>query len=175
MGWNVLIVEDDDDISEALYDIIENRGHLVWRASNGRDAINIVTREAFHPDVVLLDLRMPVMDGVEFLRVRQGIPLLASSRVVIMTAQPAMLDEIEDTVFERLTKPIGMEQVLDAIERACRASRDAGQVDGEDASRSWDVANVKLSAMRLDAAPRDDQPEADAAAVLAPLLERPEQ
>ena len=125
---------------------------------------------------------MPVMNGVEFLQVRRDTPLLAASRVVIMTAQPAMLDEIEDTVFERLTKPIGTHQVLEAVERACQAapgshkrSRDAGQIDGEDTARAGDVSNVNLTAVRLGATASDVEPEADAAAVLAPLLEGPEQ
>jgi CheY-like chemotaxis protein len=121
VAWNLLIVEDDDDISESLYDIFEARGYFVWRAGNGREAIEIARREAFHPDVILLDLRMPVMDGVEFLRARSSVPLLATSHVIVMTAQPGVLDEIEDAVFERLAKPLRLEQVLEAVQRACDA------------------------------------------------------
>lgn len=127
MTWNLLIVEDDDDISETLYDVFADRGYFVWRAGNGREALDIVAREGFRPDVILLDLRMPVMDGVEFLRVRQREPLVASSRVIVMTAQPKLLDDIESTVFARLKKPTGLDEVLDAVERACVAPNDAGQ------------------------------------------------
>jgi CheY-like chemotaxis protein len=120
--WKLLIVEDDEDISETLYDVFADRGYRVWRAGNGREALDIVAREAFRPDVILLDLRMPVMDGVEFLQVRKGVPLVAASRVIVMTAQPKLLDEIESTVFARLSKPTGLDEVLDAVERACLAA-----------------------------------------------------
>jgi CheY-like chemotaxis protein len=124
---NLLIVEDDDDISETLYDVFEDRGYLVWRAGNGREALDIVAREAFRPDVILLDLRMPVMDGVEFLQIRQEVPLLAASRVIVMTAQPALFDDIEAPVFAQLTKPVGLDEVLDTVERAFDTPTEAGQ------------------------------------------------
>jgi CheY-like chemotaxis protein len=124
VAWSVLIVEDDDDMSESLYDVLENRGYVVWRASNGREAIDIVTREALCLDVILLDMRMPIMDGREFLRARRGEKLLADTRV-IMSAQPASLDEIGEAVFARLTKPMRIDDVLHAVERACPPRRDA--------------------------------------------------
>lgn len=120
MTRTLLIVEDDDDISESLYDVFEDQGYLVWRAGNGREAIDIVTREALRPDVILLDLRMPVMDGNEFLRARRDVPPLAEARVIVMTAQPERLDETGD-VFARLAKPIPIADLIGEVERACHA------------------------------------------------------
>lgn len=117
--WNLLIVEDDVDISDCLAGIFESRGYRVGIATNGLEAIALVTREGVRPDVILLDLRMPVMNGVEFLDARRSVLLLATSHVIIMTAQPGQLDEIDEVVFARVTKPVRLDAVLALVERAC--------------------------------------------------------
>jgi hypothetical protein len=62
----VLVVDDDPDILDALSEILEVEGYEVQRARNGREALERL--EQMLPDVVLLDLMMPVMDGWEFAR-----------------------------------------------------------------------------------------------------------
>src|SRR5437879_3914888 len=74
----VLIVDDDPDILEALSDILESEGYAVRRARNGQEGLDAVAAQA--PRVVLLDLMMPLMDGVELAR-RLGpkIPIIVLS------------------------------------------------------------------------------------------------
>jgi CheY-like chemotaxis protein len=62
----VLVVDDDPDILEAVSDILEGEGYRVARARHGVEALDRV--EAERPDLVLLDLVMPVMDGAGFVR-----------------------------------------------------------------------------------------------------------
>ena len=62
----VLVVDDDPDILEAVSEILEGEGYRVARARHGVEALDRV--EAERPDLVLLDLMMPVMDGVGFAR-----------------------------------------------------------------------------------------------------------
>lgn len=131
MTWNLLIVEDDPDISECLAGIFESRGYRVRLATHGLEAITRVTREGVRPDVILLDLRMPVMDGIEFLGARRAVPLLATSHVIIMTAQPAQLDDIAEVVFARLVKPVRLDDVVDLVARACLT-----QVEGHGATET---------------------------------------
>jgi CheY-like chemotaxis protein len=60
----VLVVDDDPDILDAICDILDAEGYRVSRARHGREALEQVDNEL--PDVILLDLMMPVMDGVAF-------------------------------------------------------------------------------------------------------------
>jgi CheY-like chemotaxis protein len=63
---NVLIVEDDQDLNAAYKIILENEGHTVESAFNGQEALQKL--EKFEPQLILLDLLMPVMGGLEFLK-----------------------------------------------------------------------------------------------------------
>jgi len=123
VAWKLLIVEDDPDISSSLCDIFERRGYDVTCASNGKQALDKVRDLERRPDVVLLDLLMPVMDGMEFLATRPQEPLLASVPIIVMTAQPTLLRDIDEVVFDRLTKPAGVETIVAAVERACLSAR----------------------------------------------------
>jgi len=62
----VLVVEDDQALNDAYQMILKNAGHTVHTAFNGKEALDIVAQ--YTPDIILLDLRMPVLDGVGFLK-----------------------------------------------------------------------------------------------------------
>lgn len=64
---SVLIVEDDNDLRDAYVMILESEGYPVFSAKNGEDALSII-KEKGQPGLIFLDLRMPVMDGIEFLK-----------------------------------------------------------------------------------------------------------
>lgn len=64
---SVLIVEDDADLREAYVMILESEGIPVMAAENGKVALETIEKNG-HPGVIFLDLRMPVMDGIEFLK-----------------------------------------------------------------------------------------------------------
>jgi len=80
----VLVVEDDNAIRTTIVEFLEFEGYSVGSASNGREAIEVVSQGT--PRVILVDVRMPVMNGVEFARTLRDrnitIPL------VVMTAAP---------------------------------------------------------------------------------------
>lgn len=63
----VLIVEDDVDLNSAYQLILGSAGHEVSSAENGKRALDVIKKTG-DPDIILLDLRMPVMDGIEFLK-----------------------------------------------------------------------------------------------------------
>lgn len=82
----VLLVDDEHAILDALSGILEDEGFRVVTAGNGREAL--ARLEEGMPDVALVDVMMPVMDGRELLREMQGDPRWRSIPVVLMSAVP---------------------------------------------------------------------------------------
>jgi len=80
----VLIAEDNLDIRETLCEFLEAKGCTVQVASNGLEAV--AQAESMRPDLVLMDVQMPVMDGLAATRALRAIPSLADLPIVIMTA-----------------------------------------------------------------------------------------
>lgn len=64
---NILIVEDDEDLNKAYQLIISSAGHTVSSAYDGKQALKMID-DGVRPDIIFLDLRMPVLDGIGFLK-----------------------------------------------------------------------------------------------------------
>lgn len=92
---NILIVDDNEDARDALCRFIESSGHKVMCVPDGKEALVQVIANA--PDVVLLDLVMPEMDGPSFLEVVRSYLRLQTLPVVILTAldQSPMIDRAQ--------------------------------------------------------------------------------
>jgi CheY-like chemotaxis protein len=109
----VLIVDDDDDVRDSLVDAVATAGHRVTTARHGGEALDSIEHDT--PDLILLDLMMPVVDGWEFLRElgRRGrtIP------VVVISAHPS--PELPRGV-AYLAKPVPRQTLLAAIAARCR-------------------------------------------------------
>lgn len=103
---SVLLVENEEPLRRALRDVLEREGFTILEASNGARAITEIDRSA--PDLVLLDLDLPDIDGYEVLRRLRARPGTAKTRVLVLTARGD--EESEVKVFEAgaddyLTKP----------------------------------------------------------------------
>ena len=79
---NILVVEDDKDLNKAYCMILRHEGHEVMAAFDGQDALKKLDK--FTPDLILLDLLMPVMGGLEFLRSWSSLDRL-KTKVLIFT------------------------------------------------------------------------------------------
>ena len=118
-GGSVLIVDDDRDIRETLQEILEQEGYEVLVAKNGQEAL-ARARER-RPAVVLLDLFMPVMDGVEFRRRQLQDPELADIPVVVVSAAADVEDRLGALgATGLLEKPLQIEQLFEVVARYCR-------------------------------------------------------
>lgn len=84
----VLLVDDEHAIIDALSGILEDEGFRVVTASNGREAVNRLEQEPTLPDVALVDVMMPVMDGRELLQRMQADSRWRHIPVVMMSAVP---------------------------------------------------------------------------------------
>lgn len=113
--FEVLVVEDDDDVREALLLLLGGEGVHAVGATDGRDAIDRI-KAGLHPSLILLDLMMPVMDGERFLRARMTDPDLAAIPVVVVSAMQRMkVDPVELHVDDMIPKPVNPSRVLDAV------------------------------------------------------------
>ena len=88
----VLVVDDEEPILELLKYNLEKQGYDVRIASNGYEAVEIAKK--FHPDLVLLDIMMPKMDGVEACRLLRANPDLQNTFIVFLTARAEEYSEI---------------------------------------------------------------------------------
>ncbi len=120
-GRPVLLVEDDVDILEMARELLEQKGHRVVTAGNGEEALRCLERIE-RPCVILLDLFMPVMNGVEFLRVLRSErdPRLAQLPVVVVSAAVGTTaDEASRMADGFLRKPVPVASFLDTVSRYC--------------------------------------------------------
>ena len=115
---SVLVVDDDPDVRVLLETYLELEGFVVLTASNGIDALARLRHTK--PSVILLDLMMPVMDGVEFRKRQQTFPELRDIPVVCLSArhdaqQTARLLGVADCV----GKPFELETLAAVLRRHC--------------------------------------------------------
>jgi two-component system, chemotaxis family, chemotaxis protein CheY len=113
----VAIIEDDAEFRSMLRELLEEEQYRVVALSNGAEALETLRGETV-PDVILLDVSMPVMDGFDFLRFRNDDPRLAQVPVVLVTnAKPHERPTVG--VNDVVRKPIDIDEILFAIKRYC--------------------------------------------------------
>lgn len=108
----ILIVDDDPDCIELLSIHLMRRGHAVVGAKNGPDALERASWE--RPDLILLDLRMPSVDGIRVIEILRGNSLTAQTPVILMSASDkawATRRLPEDPLTRFLEKPLDFDQL----------------------------------------------------------------
>jgi DNA-binding response OmpR family regulator len=111
----ILVVDDDESIREFIEWALDSRGHTVVCAADGATALAML--EDVRPDLILLDLRMPVMDGVAFVKAYRGLQD-QSAPFVIMTAAGAGWATVADIgAAERLDKPFDLKHLIRVVEQ----------------------------------------------------------
>jgi CheY-like chemotaxis protein len=112
----VLVVDDDQGVREAMTELLQIEGFAVIAAANGRDALELMKVE--NPSLVLLDLVMPVTNGWEFLRYRKAQPSLAKIPVIVTSA---VIDRAAgaqaEGADEVLLKPVNIEKLMNLVKR----------------------------------------------------------
>jgi CheY-like chemotaxis protein len=113
----ILIVDDDHDLRESLREILEAEGFETIGASNGKEALDLLQSGQPLPRVILVDIMMPVMTGLEMVDRLRRVGPLASTPVVLMTAFRTLVKTDEKSPV--LYKPFSIDGVLSAIRSAC--------------------------------------------------------
>jgi two-component system, chemotaxis family, chemotaxis protein CheY len=118
---NILVIEDDEGIREALVDIFHDHGFRATGAVHGRDGLDKLQRDQLVPCLIILDLMMPVMDGAEFSDVIRHIPALAQVPVVVITAYSDFARAGDVDAVAYLKKPIQVDDLLAVAAAHCRS------------------------------------------------------
>ena len=114
----ILVVDDDDDSRDVIGTILEVEGYDVAKRANGAEALDYLLHAPAPPSCILLDLKMPVMDGWTFLRERKRNPDLESIPVVVLSGQPDADNEVIAAHATYLRKPVSVERLNEAMHQA---------------------------------------------------------
>jgi CheY-like chemotaxis protein len=124
----ILVVEDDEMLREALLEVLGDEGHEVRAAAHGAEALETLqTSDEWEPEVLVLDLMMPVMDAFEFREHQRQRAAAPAARVLVLSAARDL-----DGAAERLgadaylAKPFRLEQMLDVVDRLLDEHRAGG-------------------------------------------------
>lgn len=122
-GRLILLVDDDADVRESVSEALEEEGYRVANASNGREALRLLKDDGVRPDLILLDIMMPEMDGWAFRAEQLKDPGLAAIPVIVFTAYGAPRDIARQLdAAGALKKPLRLEELLSTIDRVPRSS-----------------------------------------------------
>jgi len=115
--FNALVVDDEDDFRETLVKRLKIRSLHVWGAETGQKALDLMDQLVF--DVVVLDVKMPGLDGIETLReMKKKKPL---TEVILLTGHGSIESGIEGMklgAFDYVMKPVNIDELLDKMRQA---------------------------------------------------------
>lgn len=116
LAKHILIVDDSIDIQLLLKGLLESEGYLVSTANNGKEALSLLSTLTSLPQLILLDLMMPVMDGLTFIEVVKKKSLYSDINIILMSADNKLLNKRSDlNKYEFIKKPYEIEQLLENI------------------------------------------------------------
>jgi two-component system KDP operon response regulator KdpE len=140
----VLVVEDEPQIVRTLRVNLRVRGYEIDAAPDGRTALELAARR--HPDVVILDLGLPDMDGVEVIK---GLRGWLTVPIIVLSARHASeekVDALDAGADDYVTKPFGMDELLARLRAAVRRAAPADEhAVIESAAFSVDLAAKKVT------------------------------
>ena len=156
MSKKILIVEDDDNIRELLRLYLEREGFEISEAENG--AVGLSTWKAQNPDMMLLDVMMPVMDGWQ---VCKEIRASGSTMPIIMiTAKGETMDKVSGLELgadDYIVKPLEMREVIARVRAVFRrfAGDDTGKLTFDKLTIDKQAYDLVINGKRVDAPPKE--------------------
>lgn len=157
---HVLVVDDDPSVADAISRTLRSDGQTTVVVHNGWDAIEAA--KAQHPDLVVLDVKMPGMDGYQVCRELRSDPDTASLPIIFLTARSMIEDKVEGYgagADDYLTKPFAIQELalrVNALLRRSQSRSTEGRLDtvveaaGRGPTQDGDEATLVVGALRLD-------------------------
>lgn len=140
----ILIVDDEEDILEFLEYNLEKAGYVVFKASDGQSAIDKAKKEI--PHLIVMDIMMPIMDGIEACEQIRKIPELNATLICFLTARNESFTQIsalDGGGDDFITKPIKPNVFISRIKAILRRHKDLAQND--DAGGYQDFGNLSIN------------------------------
>lgn len=147
MNKKALVIEDDGNIAELLRLYLEKDGFAVYRAADGGEGLEMF--RAFSPDIVLLDIMLPVMDGWSILR---EIRKVSKTPVIMLTAKGESMDKVsglEMGADDYVTKPFDVKELVARIHAVMRRSDDGESEQPRGKKLEFDRLTVNLDSYEL--------------------------
>ena len=146
--YKILIVEDDPEISEMLFSFLQANGFNTFTASNGVLAVPLLASVA--PDVIILDIVLPYMDGLAFLEKirKQGV----KTPVILLTEKKSLEDKLEGFdagADDYVTKPFSPKELLARVNAVIRRSPETGE------GKSTTNLPLTIGKLKIDPATRE--------------------
>jgi CheY-like chemotaxis protein len=117
MPKRILVVEDDTSIRELLVELLESEGYSVASAVNGLEGLKYLQSEG-NPDLILIDLMMPVMDGYSFRTEQLKNNIWSKIPTVVMSAEANAKEKMKNfNITAFLSKPVELETILKTVAR----------------------------------------------------------
>jgi DNA-binding response OmpR family regulator len=112
----VLVIDDDEQILSLVCETLRDEGYEVWEARNGAVALDLLWQSwDRQPDVILLDMRMPSVDGWQFVEAYRVLPVQQAPIVVMTAAWRAEARAAEVAADDVLPKPFDLSELLDRV------------------------------------------------------------
>ena len=122
-GRKILVVDDEQQLALAVKIRLQSRGYQVFTAGDGRQALESIERE--HPDLVILDVLMPVMDGYSCLREINARFGRGKLPIIVLTARDRMKDLFDlEGIEDYVVKPFDHDDLVTRIERTFKRRAD---------------------------------------------------
>jgi CheY-like chemotaxis protein len=114
----VLVVDDDPDIRDTVAEVLIDEGYPVEVASNGREALHVLSAAEAKPGLILLDLMMPELDGWGFMAEVEKLPGLAAIPVIVFSAHSVNAEAVGALkICGFLRKPLQLHELLELVGR----------------------------------------------------------
>jgi CheY-like chemotaxis protein len=124
----ILVVDDEEEVVRLTREILESEGYQVQGATSGAEGIQIATSQP--PDLILLDINMPEMDGWEVLRVLKSAEETRDVPVAVFTVRKDPRDKLyslQRGAFDYITKPFGVRELSERIQRIFQYVEEGGE------------------------------------------------
>lgn len=142
--YKILVVDDEEDILDILSYNLEKEGFTVWKATNGEEGIEMA--EKVQPDVIVLDIMMPKMDGVRACQILRTKSQFKDTHIIFLTARSEEYSELagfEAGADDYVTKPVKPRAFVSRVKAMLRRGKASEEEAGDNILRIHDLEIIK--------------------------------